>query len=194
MSGELKKAVRAYVDNGDEPDKETIISLNQWTILTSPLTVYRGQSERSGEKDPSKLSLFSVSTSRNIVLDEFAGETGCLWTIQLLPGVQIIDVNALLGKHRRNYEEELLVKGGGIMKFTISRDPACKIAGTYASAGPAYKEVTLDILKQRAEEIGDDISETVEDFKLYMNPGETFKGGRKRRTKKVRGRTRKHRK
>jgi hypothetical protein len=194
MGTELRKAVLAYVKNGDPEEKAAIVKLNQWTTLSSPRTVWRGQGEESGEKDPSKMSLFSVSTDRAIAVDEFGGEKGCVWTIKLLPGVQIVDVNAVVGSHGKEFESELLVKGGGTMTFTVSRDRACAIAATYGPPPPKLKEVTLETLKQRAEEIGDDISETVEDFKLYLNPGETFKGGRKRKTKKVRGRTRKQRK
>jgi hypothetical protein len=197
MGDALKKAVLAYVKNGDESDKQAVVRLNQWTTLTSPRTVYRGQGEDSAEKDPSKMSLFSVSTDRTVAVDEFGGDKGCVWTITLLPGVQVIDVNAAVGNHGKEFEAELLVKGGGSMKFSVSRDPACKIAATYGPPAPSLKEVTLDTLKQRAEEIGDDLSETVEDFKMYLNPGEVFKGGRRRRktkSKKVKGRTRKHRK
>ena len=196
MSDALKKAVLAYVKNGDESDKQAIVRLNQWTTLTSPRTVYRGQGEDSAEKDPSKLSLFSVSTDRTVAVEEFGGDKGCVWTITLLPGVQVIDVNTVVGNHGKEFEAELLVKGGGSITFTVSRDPACKIAATYGPAPPPRKEVTLETLKERAAEIGDDLSETVDDFKYYLNPGEVFKGGRKRKTKskKVKGRTRKQRK
>lgn len=178
MSAELRDAVFAYVENGIEKEKADIVKLNQWTTLTSPRTVYRGQSGANGEKDPSKMSLFSVTENREIALNEFSGQEGCVWSLRMLPGVQIIDVNAVLGHHRKEDEAELLVKGGGDMKFVVTRDPICKISATY---GPPLKTVTIETLKQRALEIGDDLSETIDDFRLYLNTGEVLKAGRRKK-------------
>lgn len=187
--------------------KNVIVSLNQWTTLTSPRTVYRGQGKDDGEKDPSKMPLFSVSTSREIALEEFSGDEGCVWTIQLLPGIQYIDVNKLLGKHRKDFESELLVKGGGKITFQVSRDPHCKISATYGPPDKevTFKEVTIEELKDRAKETEDLLGINYEDNELeslFLNPGEKLKeggGGKRkrrktRRTKKVKGRTRKNRK
>lgn len=201
---ELRKAVLKYVKNGDWEEKDAIVGLNQWTTLTSTRTVYRGQGKDDGEKDPSKMSLFSVSTSRKIALEEFSGDEGCIWTIQLLPGIQYIDVNKLLGEHKQDFESELLVKGGGKITFQVSRDPLCKISATYGPPDKevTFKEVTIEELRNRAEESGmGDMFEDKELESLFLNPGEKLKegGGKRkrrktRRTKKVKGRTRKNRK
>lgn len=190
----LIRAIKAYAENGSEDEKLAIVALkDEWDTVTRPMTVYRGQSNVWGEKDPSLMPLFSTTTDRDVAMREFSDETGCVWSITLKPGVRFLDVNAIIGpSHSKAFEKELVVLGGENMAFKVSRDPMCLVSAEYGGPKEAKKTVSLQTLKERAKEVEGDLydeSETVDYFRQYMNPGEVF-GGKRRKTRRRGGRKR----
>lgn len=193
----LAAAVKAYTVNGTEDEKLAIVALrDQWTTLTSPRVVYRGQSNQAGELDPSKMPLFSTTTDPKVATDEFSDKEGCVWKITLNPGVRILDVNALLGNaHSKAFEKEILVLGGGGMQFKVTRDPACAVNAEYSAVAAVEREVTLaELLKRARETLGEDYDLFVGDppdldfVRTLIYPGEKLKGARRRKTRRGRAR------
>lgn len=195
-SRDFQNAVKAYVENGSEDEKLALIALErEWDTLKYPTVVYRGQTNISGERDPSQMPLFSTTTDKDLARREFSDETGCVWAITLNPGVRVIDVNSVLGsKHTKAFEKELLVLGGEQMTFTVSKDPACTVAATYGGPKPETRNVTMKTLLERRDETEgpDPITTDPEEIKRdYMNPGEVFVGSsRRRKTRRKGGRKR----
>ena len=142
----LKDAVRAYVVNGVQGEKEPILAhLPRWdTVGPRGRVVYRGQLQKF--KDPSAMRAFSTSTEHQVADVEFGGKGACVWTIQLAPGIRFIDVERVLGtadyeRTGKSNERELLIEGGGDMKITGSSPDPCTFSATYSPHLPTREEI-----------------------------------------------------
>lgn len=138
----MQAAVLAYVRNGTDEEKQTI--LKQGTVrfqtVLNPMVVYRGQPRSFG--DPSKMPLFSATLDADQAKSEFAGDEGCVWTITLRPGVRYLDVQAVLAgatdltQEDRDMiarEKEILVLGEGTMEGSLSSAKPCTYTATYTA-------------------------------------------------------------
>jgi hypothetical protein len=86
---------------------------DMWPMLPAPITVYRGHRSnatiiRRGN------ALYSSTSDKNVAVDEFAGDTCCVFKIHLPAGTHYLDVNAHMGHdHSKAHEKEIIFEGGG---------------------------------------------------------------------------------
>ncbi len=102
--------------------------------LTEQRTLYRIQLPNSPKIIP--YSWFSTSNDVNKVLEQHRAKNAdcCLFKIHVLPGIRILDVDAVLknsGKKETTFDEsEILVNGGGIFTHSSNKNGFVKIGET----------------------------------------------------------------
>lgn len=169
-------------------------------VITAPITVYRGHTHTSEIR--TSVPWFSVSLDKSLA-EGYTGKDCCLFIIHLMPGVQYIDVKEMLEHTNYTFEEEYIVKGGGVftekhqispgvyeMNYLplnylpeISTLPPHPVSSTSAAKASNKTPVTLNILKERAERNGFiDVNNDIEFLTgAYLYPSETLVSGGSRK-------------
>ena len=115
----FKKYLINYVVN-HEVNKEVESAIEIKCKMQTPRTIvlYRGHDKTDEIR---KNSWYSATKSKKVAKEEFAGETGCVFKINVI-NVPIIDINQFvkneIGKYAK--EEECIILGGGTFYKNVS--------------------------------------------------------------------------
>lgn len=121
-------ALRKYV--AEHEGTEALPSLLPfWPINEKERVLFRGQHADDSEIRP--VPFISTTKTKKVAAEEFAHDTCCVFVLHVMPGLHILDVNAVLGEHKHTDEQEVLVEVGEFYTTESKRTKGFAEAGTY---------------------------------------------------------------
>lgn len=133
---DIKRSIKKYTIDPEEKYDPAIYAdiqtaIEQMRPIDVELVLFRGQSEE--EIDPQWW--ISTSTSFRIAIEQFTVEEDCcLIVLKVQPGIKILPVYEF-EKNRQAWEQEVIIKGGGELKF-LREDRMGRMATFIYQYGP----------------------------------------------------------